>query len=151
MKYTSEYINSLSFKSYLELMATELNENGFREFNGMKYMVDADPKFMDLFIMGPVQDQNAMDFLKRQGLIENGRCPQCGAPMSVNQYFWYDRRNPSRRFYVCYGCSKSNGQGDGHSMDGCPSGIPKNKSNTGCLLTLLTLPILFTQSHSSLY
>lgn len=31
MEYTSDYINSLSFAEYIKLMATELNENGFKE------------------------------------------------------------------------------------------------------------------------
>ena len=141
MKYTREYINSLSFKAYLELMATELNENGFREFNGMKYMVDDDPKFMDLFMMGPVQDPKAMLFLKKQGLIENGRCPNCGAPMSTYQYIWSDRRDSSRWFYVCYGCSKTNGHGDGRSMDGYPSGAPR-KGPSGCLVAFFMIPIM---------
>ena len=93
MKYTSNYINGLSFKAYLELMAKELNENGFRNYDGSEYYVDADPLFMRLFMMGPVYDPKAMSFLKEQGLLENGRCPNCGAPMSVYRYTWSDRRD----------------------------------------------------------
>jgi len=141
MKYSSSYINSLSFKDYLKLMAKELNEHGFRE-SGHEYEVFED-EFMRLFMMGPVNDPKAMAFLKEQGLLENGRCPSCGAPMSVYKYYWSDTRDPSRRFYVCYGCSKTNGRGDGHSMDGCPSGAPKtgsSSSGSGCMVGLFMLP-----------
>lgn len=81
MKYTSEYINELSFRGYLEIMASELNKNGFRDYDGGEYEVDDDSKFWKYFMMGPVNDPKAMTFLKNQGLIENGRCPTCGAPM----------------------------------------------------------------------
>ena len=37
MEYTSDYINSLSFAEYIKLMATELNENGFKENGQYEY------------------------------------------------------------------------------------------------------------------
>lgn len=150
MKYTSEYINSLSFTDYLELMAKELNENGFRETDGTPYEVyDYLPK--NALMLDAFEDDKALGFLRSQGLIENGRCPFCGAPMSVYKYYWSDRRNPSKKVYVCYGCNKSNGRGDGHSMDGCPSGAPRNTSastsnNSGCMVALLMLPFLLVKT-----
>lgn len=148
MKYSSDYIRSLSFRAYLELIAKELNENGFRESGKDEYVVDDEQPYMRLFMMGPVQDPKAMAFLREQGLIDNGRCPYCGAPMSVNKYTWYDRRDPSKKFYVCYGCSKSNGHGDGCSMDGCPSGIPAGSSSSGngCVVSLLMLPFALSKA-----
>lgn len=146
MKYTSEYINELSFRGYLEIMASELNENGFRDYDGSEYEVDDDPKFWKYFMMGPVNDPKAMAFLKNQGLIENGRCPTCGAPMSTGQrYYWYDRRDPSKRIYLCYGCHNTNFRGDGHSMDGTPNGVATGGSSStgsGCLGAILLLPIV---------
>lgn len=142
MKYNSEYINSLSFREYIKLMADELNSNGFKEYGKYEYnSFENDPSMRRLFMMGPVNDPKAMAFLKSLGLLENGRCPSCGAPMSVYRYTWYDRRYPSKKFYVCYGCSKNNGRGDGHSMDGCPSGAPnQSNSGSGCMVGLLLLP-----------
>lgn len=148
MKYTSEYINSLSFKDYIKLMADELNSNGFKENGKYKYeSFEDDPSMRRLFMMGPVNDPKAMSFLKSQGLLDNGRCPYCGAPMSVYRYTWYDTRDTSKKFYVCYGCSKSNGRGDGHSMDGCPSGAPnQSSSGTGCMLGLLLMPLYMVKT-----
>lgn len=137
-----EYINSLSFREYLELMAKELNDNGFKSYYGSEYTVSDDPI---LFMMQPIEDPEAMRFLTSKGLIGNGRCPQCGAPMSNNNHFWYDRRDPSRRFNVCYGCSISNGHGDGHSMDGTPSGDPSNRSN-GCMSVVLLFPFFIVKA-----
>ena len=142
MKYTSEYIKSLSFLDYLELMARELNENGYKVTDGSDYKVyDYLPK--NALMLNVLEDPNAMIFLKSQGLLENGRCPTCGAPMSTGQrYYWFDRRYPSRKLYLCYGCHESHFHGDGHSLDGCPSGAPsENSSGTGCLLSLLLLPV----------
>ena len=142
MKYSRDYINSLSFSEYIKLMATELNENGFKgngqdEYDSFKN----DPSMQRLFMMGPVNDPKAMVFLKSKGLIENGRCPSCGAPMSVYRYTWSDGRDLSKKFYVCYGCAKNHGRGDGYSMDGCPTGAPsQTNSRTGCMLSLMLLP-----------
>lgn len=148
MKYTSEYINNLSFKDYIKLMADELNSNGFKENGEYEYdTFEDDPSMRKLFMMGPVNDPKAMSFLKSQGLLENGRCPSCGAPMSVYRYTWYDTRDPSKKFYVCYGCSKSNGRGDGHSMDGCPYGVPSQTgSGSGCMLGLLLMPFYMAKT-----
>jgi len=147
MKYTSEYINSISFPEYLELMAKELNDNGFKERGKYEYQVDDEPAFQRLFMMGPVNDSLALSHLKRVGLLENGRCPSCGAPMSQYRFTWYDRKDPSKKFYVCYGCSKSNGHGDGHSMDGAPHGVLNSSQfGTGCIFGLLLLPFYLLKS-----
>lgn len=148
MKYSSEYINSLSFKDYIKLMADELNANGFKEDGQYEYHTyENDPKMRRFFMMGPVNDPYAMSFLKSEGLLENGRCPSCGAPMFVYRYTWSDRRDPTKKFYVCYGCAKNNGRGDGHSMDGCPSGVPNSSSSgTGCALGLVFLPFYLVKS-----
>lgn len=146
MKYTTEYINSLPFKDYLELIAKELNDNGFRVDGKDYYRVYDDPVMMRHFMLDPVSDPKAMAYLKSIGLIENGRCPSCGAPMSTGQrFYWYDKRDPSKRIYLCYGCHKTNFHGDGHSMEGTPGGVP-NSSNSpsnssgGCLVAILFFP-----------
>ena len=148
MKYTSDYINSLSFQEYIKLMATELNSNGFKGHGGREYPTfEDDPVMRRLFMMGPTNDPKAMAFLKEKGLIDNGRCPSCGAPMSVYKYTWSDRRNPSRKYYLCYGCYKNHGKGDGHNMDGCPSGAPTlSNSGSGCMISLLLMPVYIVKS-----
>lgn len=56
-------------------------------------------------------------------------------------------RDPSKKFYVCYGCAKNRGHGDGHSMDGCPSGIPSQTGfGNGCLLGLIFMPFCLAKS-----
>ena len=66
MEYTSDYINSLSFAEYIKLMATELNENGFKENGQYEYCsFENDPAMQRLFMMGPINDPKAMAFLKR--------------------------------------------------------------------------------------
>lgn len=50
-------------------------------------------------------------------------------------------------FYLCYGCAKNNGRGDGHSMDGCPSGVPTfSNTGSGCMMGLLLLPFFFVKA-----
>lgn len=146
MKYTSEYINSLSFDEYRRLIVKELNDNGYRVSGKEEYKIK-DYLPPNALMLDAFDDPQALHFLKSQGLVDNGRCPFCGAPMSVNKYYWYDRRNPSKKVNVCYGCNKSNGRGDGHSMDGYPGGVPKSgSSGSGCMLGLLMLPILLLKS-----
>lgn len=148
MKYTSDYINSLSFQEYIKLMATELNSNGFKKYDGYEYPTfEDDPVMRRLFMMGPIKDPKAMIFLKEKGLIDNGRCPSCGAPMSVYKYTWSDRRDPSKKYYLCYGCYKNHGKGDGHSMDGYHSGAPTpSNSESGCIISLLLMPVYIVKS-----
>lgn len=46
MKYSSEYINSLSFSEYLKLMAYELDSNGFKAYGKYDYKVDEESPAM---------------------------------------------------------------------------------------------------------
>ena len=147
MKYSSDYINSLSFEDYLKLMAKELNENGFEEKGIGAFRVYDDPVMKRHFMMGVVDNPKALEFLRSIGLLDNGRCPTCGAPMNTGTRFcWYDRRFPNHKFSLCYGCHESRFHGDGHSLNGTtkpvPSQINSNSQATGsgCIVAFLLLP-----------
>lgn len=79
MKYTSEQINKMSWQEWNETMAEELNRKGFKakEFNSDehrwtktgKYVAGDDPK---LFVLGAIEDSEAISYLKDIGLLNNG-------------------------------------------------------------------------------
>ncbi|MGM9694533.1 MAG: hypothetical protein ACI3YC_05955 [Alloprevotella sp.] len=106
------------FQGDIKLVVDELNANGLKDRGKYEYdTFEDDPMIRRLFMMEPINNSKALMFLKSQGLLENGRCPSCGTPMSVYRYTWSDSKEPSKKFYVCYGCCKSNKRGDGHSME----------------------------------
>lgn len=148
MKYTSEYINSISFDDFLDLMANELNENNY-EISGIgKFSVSHDDPVMKRhFMMLVVDNPMALAHLRSVGLLDNGRCPTCGAPMNTGtRYYWYDRRYPEHRFSLCYGCHETRFHGDGHTLNGTTRSVPprptnsNNTSSSGCVLGLLLMP-----------
>lgn len=131
MKYTTLEINKMSLLAYRALMADELNHNGFRTKIG-NFKFDADD---ELFIFSVADSPKAMSFLQELGLVDNGRCPICGAQISENRYTWSNRYDPSIKFYICSGCYRSRGHGNGQRVDGI--------GNSGCLASLFLIPLNF--------
>jgi hypothetical protein len=127
MKYSSNFINNLSFNDYLELIVKELNDNGYRRLSHGKkyeYTIDInDPASRTLFIYG-IEDIEALNYLKNIGLINNGRCPICGSRMSSNQYTYTNRYNSAITFSICQNCCNSHGRGN-------------ISQNAGCMLNLI--------------
>lgn len=144
MKYTSDYINSLSFDEYLDLMVKELNDNNFVDKGFGEFKVYHDnPVMKRHFMLDVVDNTEALAYLRSIGLLDNGRCPSCGAPMNTGtRFYWYDRRFPERKFSVCYGCHETRFHGDGHSLNGTTKQVPApyNHNSAGCILGMLLIP-----------
>lgn len=139
MKYTSEYINSISWHEWNKIMANELNEAGFRtsaieeiKRNVYKRVDDALYAALeespDLFILGAVYKSPELDYLKRLGLLNNGRCPMCGEKMFCSPGRFSLDNNPAVNFEICQSCVK---KGKKNSI---------NPNNSGCLVALLFIP-----------
>lgn len=103
MKYSSEMIINLSLKEYVELIVDELNKNGFRIKglqNGQEifyeYSVPDSPSY---FIFG-ITDYEAIEFLKRIGLLDNGKCPATGKPLGYDRILWQNSKIGHIRFFI---------------------------------------------------
>jgi len=105
MKYSKDYLNNLTYKDYILLMAEELNNNGFTD-KGKKYEVstDVNGNFVSDFFRGFVlslEDKGAVDFLKEIGLLNNGRCPLTGLMYSqLSQTSYTSEHNPAINYDI---------------------------------------------------
>src|SRR5574344_640784 len=109
MKYSKEYIEKLNFYDYINLVAKELKDNGYKETGIDNDDSDYDSVLSDqdeykYFIFG-VTDEKAMTFLKRIGLIDNGKCPRCGNVFKTNDNVFRNGINPKINFQVCEQCA----------------------------------------------
>lgn len=133
MKYTFEKINRMSWQEWNETMVKELNENGFKtkEFNDNlgkwtmtgQYNAGDDPK---LFILGEIDDSNAISYLKKVGLLNNGRCPMCGKTIYGKPGRFTSGFDSEFHFQICQDCVN-------------PYGRSKAQSR-GCVITLFLFP-----------
>lgn len=134
MKYQSSQINEMSWQAWNEVMAEELNKAGFKakEFDGQKwtktgkYDAGDDPS---LFVLGTIEDSNAISYLRDIGLLNNGRCPMCGGPIIGKPGRFTSGYNPNFHFKICQNCVSSRG--------GMRRGVPQS---SGCMIALLLLP-----------
>ena len=124
MKYTSQQINCLSWQEWNELMAKELNNAGFKSRWG-DYDADDEPS---LFIHGMGEKEVA--YLKELGLLNNGRCPQCGNVITGNPGRFTSGYNPNLHFQICQNCVS---RGKRTSVN------PANNAG-GCMVALLMIP-----------
>ena len=136
MKYTRNQVVLLSYKSWMEIIALELNNAGFKgenydpeigrfRRNFGPYKVH-DPYY---FFMGAINDPQAMEYLKSIGLVNNGRCPMRGREIVGTPSVFTCGFNSELNFHICTSCRK---EGKRKSIN------PAN--NSGCLVTLLLLP-----------
>lgn len=139
MKYTSEQINSMSWHEWNQTMAKELNDAGFRTMeyqqvkknvyknadNALYFTLEDSP---ELFILGAVYKSPELDYLKRLGLLNNGRCPMCGNKISRNTGLFTYSLNPAVNFEICHSCVKKWKR------------ISMSQNNYGCLIALLLFP-----------
>lgn len=138
MKYSAEEINNLSYLEWMEIIAKELNAAGFK---GRGYsetagcmMKDISPYNVDMdnvhyFFLGCINDAKAMDYLKSLGLVNNKRCPMCGAVIKGRPSKFTDGFNPDLNFHICSSCRRD---GQGISINSAKS--------SGCLLALILIP-----------
>ena len=136
MKYLAEEINNMSYRKWMETIANELNAAGFRGegYNAAagRFMKNAVPyEVYDIrtFFMGALNDANAMEYLKSIGLVNNGRCPMCGAIIKGSPSRFISGMNPDLNFQICSSCRR---EGQRISIN------PAN--NSGCMLSLVVFP-----------
>lgn len=134
MTYKSSDICGMTWQEWNEAMAEELNKAGFKDkaFDGQKwtktgkYDAGDDPK---LFVLGTIEDANAITYLKDIGLLNNGRCPMCGEPIIGKPGRFTSGYDPNFHFQICQNCVNSRG--------GMRRSTPQSG---GCLVALLLLP-----------
>ena len=132
-KYSSEHINRLTWQEWNELMAKELNAAGYKakEFNGRewtrtgKYSADCEPEYF-----GQKLDVEGLEYLKEIGLVNNGRCMQCGKPIYGTPGRFTDGFNHDWHYQICQDCVKTRG-----------GMIKPNQPHGGCLIALLLFPL----------
>lgn len=134
MTYKSSDICGMTWQEWNEAMAEELNKAGFKAkaFDGQKwtktgkYDAGDDPK---LFVLGTIEDANAITYLKDIGLLNNGRCPMCGEPIIGKPGRFTSGYDPNFHFQICQNCVNSRG------------GMRRSTAQSGgCLVALLLLP-----------
>lgn len=147
MKYTSFQVRAMSEKEWVEAMASELNAAGFKarglnprtqrwEDDFEPYHVGSEPKAR-IFVMGGISDPQAIEHLKTVGLLNNGRCPMCGGPISGTPARFTSGFDSSYHFQICQSCCS---RGKRTSVN------PANSQGGGCLVALLLMPYRFIQS-----
>lgn len=136
MKYSTEEINSMSYREWMETIAKELNEAGFKGegYNAatgrfMKNVAPYEVQDIGTFFLGAINDAQAMDYLKSIGLVNNGRCPMCGAVIKGTPSRFTDGMNPNLNFHICSSCRK-----EGQRMSINPA------NNSGCMLAFVLFP-----------
>jgi hypothetical protein len=152
-KYSSSYLHSLSIQNYLRLMAKELDDNGFRKewIDGTttyshfaENMIKAENAIRGgqgnpTYSFVQTLDYPAIKLLIDLGILNNGRCPICGAHTSGAQYLWTARNDTRREFHICKGCMHTRGGGTGQG-NGMPGGC------ASLFLLLLALSIVLVGS-----
>ena len=140
MKYTSEQINDMSWREWTETMARELNAANFKQTGvsldserklgktTKQYAVDEDNLGPKIFLLGSVETAKEIDYLKNIGLLNNGRCPMCGNPITGSPGRFTSGYDSNYHFQVCQDCVKKRNR------------ISINTSNQGCIVSLLLLP-----------
>ena len=137
MKYTSTQVNGMSYSEWMNTIANELNQAGYRargyneqigrwQDNYAPYEVGDEPEH---FFLGTIRDVDALEYLKSIGLVNNGRCPMCGAPIQTQPGRFTSGFNPNFHFQICQNCAS---KGAKSSMN------PANGS--GCFVALLLMP-----------
>ena len=136
-KYTKEQVSAMSYYTWMETIANELNEAGYKTFGYNesigRWQADYWPyKVRNVrdFFQGSINNAEHLNYLKSIGLIDNGRCPLCGAEIKGTIYTFTDGTHPDQTYHICKECYK-----EGLSM----SVNPANRS--GCIVALFMLPI----------
>ena len=134
MKYTTNSIKDISYQELLSLMCKELNNAGYKRkwrINGNYTYMEYEPH-EDLIISEVIDDIKALNYLKQIGLLDNGRCPQCGRNMN-NTCRFTSGFNPNATYYICQSCYQ---RGMGVQNQSNPL-----KNNSGCMLFIVLLII----------
>ena len=129
-RYTSEQINAMTFKEWVEVMADELNKAGYKYIGaGGKqepFSVLDEPKY---FLLGNIDKAEEIDYLKNIGLLNNGRCPMCGNKIIGSPGRFTSGYDLNYHFQVCQNCVQN---WKGKRI--------KSSQNQGCIVAVLLLP-----------
>lgn len=103
MKYYREQVKKMAQEEYESLICKELNDAGFRhEFHGKQLEYHPDESTFGGAI---VFDPDAVDYLKRVGLLDNGKCPMCSIREDDLLYKLQNQRSGAI-YHVCKSCYK---------------------------------------------
>lgn len=128
MKYSREKVRAMTQYEYESAICKELNEAGFRhEFHGeqLKYQPD-----WSTFGGSIVFDLKAVNFLKRVGLLDNGKCPMCSSREDDLAYKLQNQHSGAI-YHVCKSCYKRY------------SGQEQTKRGLGCCLGIIVVIVIF--------
>jgi hypothetical protein len=118
----------------VSLICKELNEAGYK----IKRTIGGEPIYEeykpheDIVIVDVIKDTAALEFLKDIGLLDNGKCPQCGNSMN-NKYTFTSGFSPYGSYHICKSCF-DRGSSFQKSING-------QKGNSGCLFFMLIFAI----------
>ena len=141
MYYTSSQVRNMTYEQWMDTIAKELNAAGFKargynsetgkwQDNFALYEV----RDYESFFMGGISDVNALEYLKSIGLVNNGRCPECGNNIYDNSGRFTSGFNSSYHFQICQDCVNRGRK------------ISMNPANKGCLISLLFTPWYLVKS-----
>ena len=125
MKYAREQVKAMTQNEYESAICKELNDAGFRqEYNGkqLEYYPDE-----STFGGGIVFDSEAVTYLKRIGLVDNGKCPMCSEREDDLNYMLQNQQSGAV-YHVCKSCYKQYAK--------------KEKAKRGCGCCLGTIVII---------
>jgi hypothetical protein len=105
-KYTKEDLYNLTYKDYILLISKELNTKGFTKEDGELYEVNTNMEggFVSDFSVNFIlylTNKNAIDYLIKIGLLNNGRCPLTGLMLLPSTTITYtSERNKTIKFDI---------------------------------------------------
>lgn len=103
MKYAREQVKAMTQDEYESAICKELNDAGFRhDFHGeqLEYYPDK-----STFGGSIVFDPEAVNYLKRVGLLDNGKCPMCSVREDDLMYKLQNQHSGAI-YHVCKSCYK---------------------------------------------
>lgn len=102
-KYTREQVKAMTQDEYESAICKELNDAGFRhEFHGEQLEYQPDESTFGGAI---VFDHEAVNHLKRVGLLDNGKCPMCSVREDDLMYKLQNQHSGAI-YNVCKSCYK---------------------------------------------
>lgn len=95
---------------YLTLLCNRLNEAGIKNRTG--FDKNGEPKFEDWFpsvdvFYAFISNVNIFNYLKSNGLINTGICPNCGEYPIDSTFTFTSGFNPSIKYNICKSCHES--------------------------------------------
>ena len=103
MKYSRDQVKAMTQDEYESAICKELNDAGFRQ----KLHGELSEYYPDESTFGGaiVFDPDAVDYLKRVGLLDNGKCPMCSVREDDLMYKLQNQQSAAV-YHVCKKCYK---------------------------------------------